>query len=144
MLSVILNSSSGFNNKVKVESFLGFLQSTSWLGTISAILGSISGQVTGLLADRLGYYRIQIHVLLSIYHFCRFQRRFKLILFILMSLTTLSILWFSLSIYGWGSRNPINLFISFSLFYTFSFASMPIYYEAVIEATYPIAEGIII
>ena len=59
-----------------------------------------------------------------------------------MSLTTLSVLWFALSIYGWGSGNPVNLFITYSLFYTFSFASMPIYYEAAVEATYPISEGI--
>ncbi|XP_019853138.1 PREDICTED: disrupted in renal carcinoma protein 2 homolog isoform X2 [Amphimedon queenslandica] len=123
VLSVILNPSSGFNDKVKVDSIWSFLRSTSWMGAVSAILGSISGQITGLLADR-------------------FQRKFKVILLVLMSLTTLSVLWFALSIYGWGSSNPVNLFITYSLFYTFSFASMPIYYEAAVEATYPISEGI--
>jgi FLVCR family MFS transporter len=122
VLSVILNDSSGFNDAIKVDSFQSFLTSTSWLGAVSALLSTISGQVTGLLADR-------------------FQRRFKLILLILTSLTTLSLLWFSLSMYGWGSLNPVNLFITYCLFYMFSFASLPIYYEAAIEATYPVPEG---
>lgn len=76
-------------------------------------------------------------------YYCRFQRKFKIILFVLMTFTTLSVIWFALSIYGWGSRNPINLFVTYTSFYTFSFASMPIYYEAAVEATYPIAEGIV-
>ena len=56
VLSVILNPSSGFNDKVNVDSFWSFLRSTSWIGAVAAILGTISGQITGLLADRLVGY----------------------------------------------------------------------------------------
>jgi hypothetical protein len=50
--------------------------------------------------------------------------------------------WFSLSIYGWGSSNPINLFISYSMLSLLLIACLPIYYEAGVEGTYPVTENV--
>ena len=46
--------------------------------------------------------------------------------------------------YGYGSQNTINLFVTFCMADVLVFTAMPIFYEAVIEATYPVAEGIYI
>ena len=71
----------------------------------------------------------------------RLQRRFKIILLMLLTLATLLCVWFSLSIYGYTSNSPINIFITLCLVYFFSLATTPIYLEAAVEATYPVPEG---
>lgn len=58
-----------------------------------------------------------------------------------LTLATGFYLWFALSVYGWGSRNSINLFVTFCIADVLTFTTMPIFYEAIIESTYPIAEG---
>lgn len=145
MLSIILNSKDGFNDLVVVDSVTDFLRSTSWLGAVACALGTISGQITGFFADRFVclFVCFFFSCSLTVLKF-RFQRRFKLILLTLLVLTTAFFLWFSLSLYGWGSSNPVNLFVSFCLTYVFSFASIPIFYEAAVEATYPVSEGTVL
>lgn len=59
-----------------------------------------------------------------------------------LSLCTALSLWFSLSIYGWGSQNPINYFFSFALVNVFALAAFPVFYEAIVENTYPVSEGV--
>lgn len=76
-----------------------------------------------------------------LFFFYRFQRRFKLILLLLLILSTLLCIWFSLSIYGYGSRDSINYFFSYSLINVFALAAFPIFYEAIVETTYPVSEG---
>jgi FLVCR family MFS transporter len=122
VLSIILNPSLGFNDRVIVHSVDEFFYSTSWMGLVLYLVSTFTGQITGLFADR-------------------FQRNFKLILMILIGLATVFFIWFSLSIYGWGSSNPINLFFSFCMYSILIGTSMPIYYEAAVESTYPVTEG---
>ena len=71
----------------------------------------------------------------------RFQRRFKLILVVLLFLATVFSLWFSLAIYGYVSQNPINYFFSYALVNVFTLAAFPIFYEAIVECSYPVSEG---
>jgi len=73
----------------------------------------------------------------------RFQRRFKLILLFLLTVATVMSLWFSLSIYGIVPRsyNPLNFFISYAAIVVCTFCAFPIYYEAIVENTYPVPEG---
>ena len=52
LLGIMLNLSSGFNNLVVVHSVDEFFNSIAWMGTVSTILGTIGGQVTGFFADR--------------------------------------------------------------------------------------------
>jgi predicted MFS family arabinose efflux permease len=92
------------------------------MGTVSNFVGIFTSQFAGFFADR-------------------FQKRFKYILMVLMSSGLLFSIWFSLSIYGWGSSNPINLFLSFSLCSILISTTMPIYFEAAVECAYPTAEG---
>jgi len=73
--------------------------------------------------------------------FPRLQRRFKIILLMLLTLATLLCVWFSLSIYGYTNNSAINIFITLCLVYFFSMATTPIYLEAGVEATYPVPEG---
>ncbi|XP_019850326.1 PREDICTED: disrupted in renal carcinoma protein 2 homolog [Amphimedon queenslandica] len=123
VLSIILNKNiGGFNENVVIDSFHGFISSTSWLGFAMSVLSGIFGQIAGFFADR-------------------FQKRFKIILCLLLLIASGFFLWFSLSIYGYGSQNTINLFITFCMADVLVFTAMPIFYEAVIEATYPVAEG---
>jgi hypothetical protein len=49
--------------------------------------------------------------------------------------------WFSLAIYGIVSHNPMNLFFSYLLINAFTLAVFPIFYEAIVECTYPVSEG---
>ena len=73
--------------------------------------------------------------------FFRIQRRFKLILLSLLTVATLLSFWFSLSVYGYTSSNAVNIFLSLCLQYFFAMATNPLYYEAAVETTYPVAEG---
>ena len=50
--------------------------------------------------------------------------------------------WFAVSVYGFASTNAVNLFISLCLQYFFAFATGPLYFEAAVEVTYPVPEGI--
>ena len=50
--------------------------------------------------------------------------------------------WFAVSVYGFTSTNAVNLFISLCLQYFFAFATTPLYFEAAVEVTYPVPEGI--
>ena len=52
LIGIVLNPSSGFNNLVVVHSVDDFFSSIAWMGTISTILGTIGGQITGFFADR--------------------------------------------------------------------------------------------
>lgn len=52
MLSIILNSSSGFSDKVAISSVSEFFHSNAWLGAVSAFASVIGGQAAGLIADR--------------------------------------------------------------------------------------------
>ena len=72
---------------------------------------------------------------------CRIQRRFKLLLLLLLTMATLLAFWFAVSVYGYTSNNAINLFISLCLQYFFAFATFPLFFEAAVEVTYPVPEG---
>ena len=71
----------------------------------------------------------------------RIQRRFKLILLLLLMMATPLAFWFAVSVYGFTSTNAINLFISLCLQYFFAFATTPLVFEAAVEVTYPVPEG---
>ena len=49
--------------------------------------------------------------------------------------------WFAVSVYGFTSTNAVNLFITLCLQYFFAFATAPLYFEAAVEVTYPVPEG---
>lgn len=137
VLSIVLNKDiGGFNENVVVHSFHDFMRSTSWLGFVMMVISGISGQVTGFFADRL-VESLRCGIIIGF----RFQKRFKIIICSLLMMAGACFLWFSLSVYGYGSMNPINLFITFCFGEVFVFTAMPIFYEAVIETTYPVAEG---
>lgn len=53
VLSVILNHSIGFNDKVIVTSVYEFFRSTSWMGAIASLVATVFGVVVGYFADRL-------------------------------------------------------------------------------------------
>ena len=71
----------------------------------------------------------------------RFQQRFKLILLVLLGLATAFCLWFSLAVYGYVSQHPVNYFVSYVLLNLFTLCAFPIFYEAIVECTYPVSEG---
>ena len=73
--------------------------------------------------------------------YSRVQRRFKVILLLLLSVATAVAVWFSLSVYGYTSDNAVNVFLSLCFQYFFTLATIPIYYEAAVEATFPVPEG---
>ena len=81
------------------------------------------------------------HLVIMLLLLSRFQRRFKLILVVLLFLATVFSLWFSLAIYGYVSQNPINYFFSYALVNVFTLAAFPIFYEAIVECSYPVSEG---
>ena len=56
-------------------------------------------------------------------------------------MATLLAFWFAVSVYGYTSNNAINLFISLCLQYFFAFATLPLFFEAAVEVTYPVPEG---
>ena len=72
----------------------------------------------------------------------RIQRRFKLLLLLLLAMAAVLAFWFAVSVYGYTPNNAINLFISLCLQYLFAFATYPLYVEAAVEVTYPVPEGI--
>jgi MFS family permease len=123
-LTIILNPSLGFNDKVIVQSVEEFFYSSSWMGTVSNVIFLITGPLVGLLANI-------------------FPTKFKIMLIIFVILSLVFSIWFSFAIYGWGSSNPVYFFISYCLCCTFTSTAIPIYYEAAVECTYPIGEGII-
>ena len=59
----------------------------------------------------------------------------------LLTMATLLAFWFAVSVYGFTSKNAVNLFISLCLQYFFAFAATPLYFEAAVEVTYPVPEG---
>lgn len=71
----------------------------------------------------------------------RIQRRFKLFLLLLLMMATPLAFWFAVSVYGYTSTNAVNLFISLCLQYFFAFATTPLFFEAAVEVTYPVPEG---
>ena len=80
---------------------------------------------------------------LSFIIYLRIQRKFKLLMLLLLALATLLAFWFAVSVYGYTSNNAINLFITLCFQFFFSFAPSPLYYEAAVEVTYPVPEGMI-
>jgi hypothetical protein len=80
-------------------------------------------------------------VLLSTIIYLRIQRKFKLLMLLLLALATLLAFWFAVSVYGYTSNNAVNLFITLCFQFFFSFAPGPLYYEAAVEVTYPVPEG---
>ena len=74
-------------------------------------------------------------------HSFRIQRRFKLLILLLLALTTVLAFWFAASIYGYVTSNAINLFITLCLVYFFALSTTSLYMEAAVEVTYPIPEG---
>lgn len=78
-----------------------------------------------------------------IYYYLSFraQKQFKLLLLILVSLSTLLAFWFAASVYGYTSDNAINLFVTLCLEYFFTLATTSLFMEAAVEVTYPIPEG---
>ena len=76
--------------------------------------------------------------------YLRIQRKFKLLMLLLLALATLLAFWFAVSVYGYTSNNAINLFITLCFQFFFSFAPGPLYYEAAVEVTYPVPEGMIL
>ena len=73
--------------------------------------------------------------------FHRIQRKFKLLLVILLTVATLLAFWFAISVYGYTSANAVNLFLSLCIQYFFTFAAYPLFFEAAVEVTYPVPEG---
>ena len=73
----------------------------------------------------------------------RIQRRFKLFLLLLLCMATPLAFWFAVSVYGYTSNNAINLFISLCLQFFFAFATTPLFFEAAVEVTYPVPEGML-
>jgi FLVCR family MFS transporter len=71
----------------------------------------------------------------------RFQRKFKLLLIILLGVSTFFGFYFSLAVYGYISGSAANIFMGLCLQYFFTFATTPLYYEAAVEVTYPVSEG---
>ena len=80
-----------------------------------------------------------IHAFIS--HFNRFQRKLKLLLIILLGISTAFGFYFSLAVYGYISGSAVNIFMGLCLQYFFTFATTPLYYEAAVEVTYPVPEG---
>ena len=60
---------------------------------------------------------------------------------LLLAVATLLAFWFAVSVYGYTSNNAINLFLTLCFQFFFSFAPSPLYYEAAVEVTYPVPEG---
>lgn len=52
VIGIVLNPTLGFNDLVAVHSFSEFCYSVAWMGSFSAIAGTIAGQITGAFADR--------------------------------------------------------------------------------------------
>lgn len=55
MIGIVLSVNSPdshFNNIVVVSSVDEFFSSVAWMGSISTIAGTITGQITGFFADR--------------------------------------------------------------------------------------------
>lgn len=69
VLSIVLNKNiGGFNENVVIDSFHGFISSTSWLGFAMSVLSGIFGQVAGFFADRQEYlYLVFSYLFLFIY-----------------------------------------------------------------------------
>ena len=105
-----------------------------------SVFSTTLGQFVGFFADRQVVFK-NSNFIYAIQLLPRFQRRFKILLCLLLFLSTISYLWFSLSIYGYGSQNSLNLFVTFCAGNVMISSSFPIFYEAVVEQTYPIAEG---
>ena len=49
--------------------------------------------------------------------------------------------WFAVSVYGYTSTNAVNLFLSLCFQYFFATATIPLFFEAAVEVTYPVPEG---
>ncbi|KAL5459773.1 hypothetical protein EMCRGX_G033146 [Ephydatia muelleri] len=96
VLPIILNPSSGFTDDVSISSWSQFFHSNAWLGAISALVGVIGGQLAGIIADR-------------------FQRKLKLLLIILLGISTAFGFYFSLAVYGYISGSAVNIFMEPSL-----------------------------
>ena len=62
---------------------------------------------------------------------------------ILLTISTLLAFWFAVSVYGYTSANAVNLSLSLNLQYFFAFATFPLYFEAAVEVTYPVPEGML-
>ena len=71
----------------------------------------------------------------------RVQRRFKMLIFILLIPSTLSAFWFAISVYGYTSTNAVNLFVTLCFQYFCALSTTSLYLEAAVEVTYPIPEG---
>ena len=129
-----------------VTSVSEFFHSNAWLGACTSISGVIGGQLVGLLAYRyymasqLNFYAHTSDIVYressSLIHFFRIQRKFKLLLIVLLTIATLLAFWFAVSVYGFTSKNAVNIFISLCLQYFFAYATSPLYFEAAVEVTY--------
>ena len=69
------------------------------------------------------------------------RKKFKLLMLLFLTLSTILAFWFALSIYGYTSKNAINLFLTLCFQVFFTFAPSPLFYEAAVEVTYPVPEG---
>ena len=74
----------------------------------------------------------------------RIQKKFKLMILIFVAISTVCSFWFAVSLYNFIniSDNAVNIFITYCVMYFFAFGISPIYYEAAVEITYPVPEGI--
>lgn len=104
-----------------------------WFGFSSTIAAIIGGLALGQLSDRV------------------FQRKFKALLLTLLLLCTLSYVWFTASLPStlWGGDSgkpplpstPGTIMAAITLAGLFLGAALPIFYELVVEITYPLPES---
>ncbi|XP_065175554.1 solute carrier family 49 member 4 homolog [Sycon ciliatum] len=125
ILSIILNSSDGFTDSSSIHVFF---RSTSWIGFASSLLGIIVACVAGPVADF-------------------FPGRLKRIILFLFGSAGVLYIWFSMAVEGWLHFAPAlqstkTVFVTAVLGSTFLNAANPLFYEACVEATYPVPEGI--
>ncbi|XP_065175556.1 solute carrier family 49 member 4-like isoform X2 [Sycon ciliatum] len=125
ILSIILNSSDNFTDSANIHMFF---RSTSWIGFASTILGVIVACVAGPFADF-------------------FPGHLKRIILIMFGSAGVLYIWFSMALEGWLHFAPAlqstrAIFVTAVLGSTFLNASAPLFYEACVEATYPVPESI--
>jgi FLVCR family feline leukemia virus subgroup C receptor-related protein len=103
---------------------LGFSQSdAAALGMVAVCGGIVAGLVVGRIAD---YW----------------QKSLKILLVVLYILAAICFAWFTLvASHIWLPFNFWMALISFSLAAVFLIATGPLFYEIIVEATYPVPEG---
>ena len=63
---------------------------------------------------------------------------------IFVAISTVCSFWFAVSLYDFINitDNAVNIFVTYCVMNFFAFGISPIYYEAAVEITYPVPEGI--